>query len=163
VFLAIEVTFGVLGAAIFASGTNPRSPNAVGTGIEWGMGIWMVILSIIALYFAGKTAGKLSGATDRNHGMYHGLVVFGMSVFTTVLVFALALGSTVQGTAQANPNTYSVRTIADVIAVGGYWTFVALVLAMIAAGIGGAHGVTQRPNLPASGERPSAGNVRSVA
>jgi hypothetical protein len=158
VFLAIEVTFGLLGAAIFASSVTPSSANPVAGGIHWGMGIWMVILSIIALYFGGKTAGKLSGTTDSNRGMYQGLVVFGMAIFTSILIAAMSLLSS-SSTSAVNPNNYTVHTVADVVAKGGFWLFVALVLSMIAAGIGGAHGARQK-NLPPSERRD---NLRQVA
>lgn len=137
-FLAIEATFGILGVAIFASATNPASTNPVGPGISAGVGIWMVVLSIIALYFAGKLAARLSGATTRNMGMYAGLVTFGMSIFSSVLLTALTLGSTVAGSTGIG---YATPTrIADILTTGGYWLFVALVLAMIAAASGGIHG-----------------------
>lgn len=137
-FLAIEVTFGILGVAIFASAANPGSVQPVSTGIHWGMGIWMVVLSIIAMYFAGKLAARLSAAPSRNSGMYAGLVTFGMCIFTAVLITAFALGSTVGGhTGIAYAGPYSV---ADILAVGGYWVFVAMVLGMISAASGGIHG-----------------------
>jgi hypothetical protein len=141
-FLAIEATFGILGVAVFASATNPTSPNPVGFGISAGVGIWMVVLSIIALYFAGKLAARLSGATTRNIGMYAGLVTFGMCLFTSVLLTALTLGSTVSGSTGigfAGPTR-----LADILTTGGYWLFVALVLAMIAAASGGIHGSLSR-------------------
>ncbi|MGH9586010.1 MAG: hypothetical protein ACRD3F_03600 [Acidobacteriaceae bacterium] len=137
-FLAIEITFGVLGAAIFGSATNPVSANPVGPGISAGLGIWMVILSIIALYCGGKLAGRLTGATTRNMGMYAGLVTFGMSVFSAVLIVAFTLIGTVGGTtgiAVASP-----YRLDSIVTTGGYWLFVALVLAMLAAAWGGIHG-----------------------
>lgn len=158
VFLAIEVTFGLLGSAIFASAANPAQAHPVSGGVSWGLGIWMVVLSIIACYFGGKTAGRLSGTTDTNRGMYQGLVVFGMAIFTTILVLALSLGSTVRNGA-ANPANYTAATVADVVAKGGFWLFVALVLSMIAAGIGGSHGARQK--IVAVTERRD--NIRQVA
>ena len=137
-FLAIEATFGILGVAIFTSATNPNAANPVGPGISSGVGIWMVVLSIIALYFAGKLAGRLTGANTRNMGMYAGLVTFGMCIFTAALISALTLGSTVSGTngiEAVNP----VR-LADILTTGGYWLFIALVLAMLSAAMGGIHG-----------------------
>ncbi|MGB7191143.1 MAG: hypothetical protein WBD10_13455 [Acidobacteriaceae bacterium] len=124
--------------AIFASATNPNVANPVGFGISAGLGIWMVILSIIALYFGGKLAARLSGSSTRNLGMYAGLVTFGMCIFTAVLMTALALSATVSGStgiASAGP----VR-VADIITTSGYWLFVALVLGMISAASGGIHG-----------------------
>lgn len=135
-FLAIEATFGVLGVAIFATAASPNSPNPVGPGISFGAGIWMVVLSIIALYFGGKLASKLSGSITRNIGMYAGLVTFGMSIFATFLIAALTLGSTALGVATV---TGALR-VADLLIYGGYWLFVALVLGMIAAASGGMHG-----------------------
>jgi hypothetical protein len=137
-FLAIEATFGILGVAIFASATNPHSQNPVGPGISVGVGIWMVVLSIIALYFSGKLASRLSGATDRNLGMYVGLVTYGMCIFSSILVTAFVLSSTVAGStaiAYASPTR-----MVDMLVTGGYWLFAALVLAMIAGASGGIHG-----------------------
>lgn len=137
-FLAIEVTFGVLGVAIFGSATNPVSRNPIGFGVSAGIGIWMVILSIIALYCGGKLSGRLTGATTRNMGMYAGLVTFGMSVFTAILVTAFALISTVGGsTGISYASPYRLDSI---VTTGGYWLFVALVLAMFSAAMGGIHG-----------------------
>jgi len=137
-FLAIETTFGVLGAAIFGSATNPAAANPIGPGVSAGLGIWMVILSIIALYFAGQLAGRLAGANTRNMGMYAGLVTFGMSVFSAILITALTLMGTVGGTtgiAVASP-----YRLDSIVTTGGYWLFVALVLAMFSAAMGGIQG-----------------------
>jgi hypothetical protein len=142
-FLAIEATFGILGVAIFASATSPHSNNPVGAGISTGVGIWMIVLSIIALYFSGKLASRLAGAADRTSGMYAGLVTYGMCVFTSVLLTAFVLGSTVAGVtgiANAGPTR-----MADILITSGYWLFAALVLAMIAAASGGIHGSADLP------------------
>jgi hypothetical protein len=139
VFLAIEVTFGVLGTAVFASAENPASAHPV-TGVSAGIGIWLVILSIIALYFAGRAATSISGAVDRHIGMYHGLVTFGMSVFTSILVSAMMLGSTTLAPA-SNAAAAGPATVGDVVSTAGYWLFVALLLGMIAAALGGSQAV----------------------
>lgn len=137
-FLAIETTFGVLGAAIFGSATNPVAANPVGPGVSAGLGIWMVILSIIALYCGGKLAGRLTGATTRNMGMYAGLVTFGMSVFSAILITAFTLMGTVGGT--TGIAAVSPYRLDSIVTTGGYWLFVALVLAMLSAAMGGIHG-----------------------
>ncbi len=160
VYLAIEVTFGLLGAAIFASASAPRQAAPMHGGVGWGLGIWMVVLSIIASYFGAKTAGRLSNAVDSNRGMYQGLVVFGMAIFTTILVTALSIGSVVNN-GTLNPARYSATSVADIVAVGGYWLFVALVLSMIASAIGGAHGA--KTKAPVIGERREPDDVRRVA
>jgi len=134
-FLAIEITFGLLGTAIFASAATP---NAGHGGINAGIGIWAIVLSFIAMYLAGKTASRLAAAPTRNNGLYHGLVTFGMSLFATVLVTALALGSTTSGNAAVGQ--LSNNTIVNAIATAGWWVFFACLAGMIAAAIGGTHG-----------------------
>jgi hypothetical protein len=128
-FLAIEATFGVLGMAIFTSAANPHSTNSIGTSVSVGAGIWMVVLSIIAAYFAGRLASTHSGMTTRNSGIYAGLVTFGMCIFTAFLIMALG---TVGGRASVTHESSG----------GDYWLFVTLILSMIAAAAGGVHGST---------------------
>jgi hypothetical protein len=137
-FLAIEVTFGVLGVAIFTQAMNPNAASPVSPGVSIGSGIWMVVLSIIALYFAGKLASRVSGSITRNAGMYAGLVTFGMCIFSSFLIMSLALGNNFRF--QSNMANASGAAIADFIIVGGYWLFAALVLGMIASASGGIHG-----------------------
>jgi hypothetical protein len=137
-FLAIEATFGVLGVAIFTQAINPHSASPIGPGISIGSGVWMIVLTMIALYFAGKLASTQSATTTRESGMYAGLVTFGMCVFASFLITSLALGNTfgrqITGVA---PSGF---TVADFIIIGGYWLFAAMVLGMIAAASGGIHG-----------------------
>lgn len=159
VFLAIEVTFGVLGTAVFASAANPASTHPV-TGMSAGIGIWLVILSIIALYFGGRAASALSGTTNSHVGMYHGLVTFGVSVFTSILVLAMVLGSTTVAPA-ANVANAGAATVGNITATAGYWLFAALLLGMIAAAAGGSQAAKPRRELPA--EHPETPGIRRVA
>ncbi len=140
-YIVIESTFGLLGAAIFSSASTPSAGVPTSPAASTGFQVWMVVLSIIALYFAGKTSSKLLyGAADRNLGMYHGLVTFGMSIFTTILVIALATTGTTVYTGTAVP-TQSAGLGGFITAGGEWWLFVAFFLAMIAAAAGGIHGV----------------------
>jgi hypothetical protein len=149
VFLAIEITFGLLGAAIFATPNGNSAAGGTVTSMNAGMGVWMVVLSIIALYFAGRAASHLSRCFTRLDGMYQGLVTFGMSIFASILVAGLAVGNSMA----ANANV--VRPM-DAIAANGYWLFVALLLGGIAACLGGAHSVVRQPMATVT-ERPVSG------
>lgn len=144
VFLAIEVTFGILGTAVFANIENPAANHPV-TGMSTGIGFWVVILSIIALYFGGRAAGALSGATKKHVAMYHGLVTFGLSVFTAIVVGALVLGSTTIAPATRAVGNTSPATIGSVVTTAGYWLFAALLLGMIAAAMGGSQAANTEP------------------
>jgi hypothetical protein len=158
VYLAIETTFGLLGAAIFSSASSPKAGVPTSPSMSTGFQVWMVVLSIIALYFAGKTSSKLL-ARDGNLAMYHGLVTFGMSVFSTILIIAISLvGATTMATTRTGG-------VAGSISAGGeWWLFVAFVLSMIAAGLGGMHGA---PGVAATAtttqERAATTTTRNVA
>jgi fumarate reductase subunit D len=141
VFLAIETTFGILGSAIFSSAVN-----------SVGFGIWMIILSIISLYFAGRAASHLAGCVRRLDGMYHGLVTYGLSVFTTVLVLSLVLGSA--ALASTNAAHVSKGTLLDYLSTGGWYVFIAMILGGIAACIGGAHSIRHIATAAPEQQRP---------
>lgn len=132
VFLAIETTFSLLAMAIFGS------MRTAGT-LAIAPGIWMIILSIIALYFGAKAAGHLSRETHRLDGMYYGLVTFGMSVFASLLIATMIAGNT--ATAET--------TLATTLTANAIWLFVTFILGGISAGIGGSLAVPQTPKLAA--------------
>jgi len=159
VFLAIEVTFGILGMAVFASAAATGATRGVTGGITIGAGIWGVVVSIIALYFGGRSAAVISRTRDPQIGMYHGLVTFGMAIFSSILISSMVLTGTVADA--ANPGNLGAGRVAADVAVGGYWLFVALILGLIAAAAGGRHGVAGRA-LQAV-ERPVVPEPRKVA
>jgi hypothetical protein len=130
VYLTIMATFGALGAAIFASAPN-------GTGLR----VWMTILTIISLYFAGRASGRLVNTTDRNIGTYQGLITFGMSVFTTVLLLGIAFLSAAPYSRAAAATTRVSGDLVSVGASGGWYLFVALFLGMLCCVAGGSQSV----------------------
>jgi hypothetical protein len=81
-------------------------------------------------------------------------------VFTSIVVGALMLGSTTVApattAAAAGP-----ATVASVVATAGYWLFVALLLGMVAAALGGSHGVSKTTTVQV-GEAENPG-IRRVA
>jgi len=134
-FLAIEATVGLLGAAIL-----PAAPRASALGA--GAGIWMIILSIIALYFGARAASHLSGEARKLDGMYYGLVTFGLSIFACILIGAMIMG-----------NTANAGTLLAIVTPNAGWLFVTLILSGIAAGIGGTLGVPEAVKMPVADER----------
>jgi hypothetical protein len=138
VFLAIETTFGLLAAAIFPA------THAAGA-LAAGPGIWMIVLSIIALYFGAKAASHLSGEARKLNGMYYGLVTFGMAIFSSVLIATMMAGNTASAAV----------TLSAMVAANAAWLFVTLILGGIAAGIGGALGVPEPATTSVAGEHVS--------
>ncbi len=88
-FVAIWSVFGVLGTAIFASAASPNAARPV-SGMGWGMSIWAIVLTIIAMYVGGRVTGDLATIVNRRDGILHGLAMFGLSVTATLVVVLLA-------------------------------------------------------------------------
>lgn len=141
VFLAIEITFSMLAAVIFA-------PLHADSGLGAGPGIWMIILSIIALYFGAKAATHLSGETRKLNGMYYGLTTFGLSIFASIVIAAMTSGNAI-------PSTQIGHSALTVVAANTVWLFISLILGGVAGGIGGALGIPKSVSAPAGTERAS--------
>lgn len=131
-FVAIWAIFGFLGTAIFASIATPT--NTVGVAV--GLGIWAVVLTIVAMFFGGRVTGRLSSRLD---AVVTGTVVFAMSVVAVLVIgFVSRLG---MGFINLNaPGAFRLGLFA-----GEGWTgFIALLLGWVAAVGGVWSGVGQR-------------------
>jgi hypothetical protein len=157
-FIAIWSVFGVLGMAIFASSANPNAAQPV-TGMNIGMGIWAIILTIIAMYVAGRITGSLAAATTRNEGVNHGIVMFGLSVAAT-LVLTIFGGAALSGGTGVNGTAHS-PYILSVFAGLGWAGFLSLLLGWLAA-MGGAAGAASSPKHTALAPSDETENVRQI-
>ena len=131
-FAAIWSIFGVLGEAIFTSSANPHAGGPV-SGMSIGMGVWMVILTIIALYFGGRVTGGMAGVTSRGEAATYGMVMFGLSVIATLLVvlFAAAAASGSVVTEPAGTHTpYMLTMLSDMGWIGFFSLFLGWLAAM---------------------------------
>lgn len=119
---AVWSVFGLLGVSIF-------KVSAGGSVSPWGMGIWSIVLTLIAEYVGGRVTGHLSGVQTRSDGVTCGMTMFGLSAVSaavlTVLVAAAAAGTT---HAQAS-GSY----LAGVSITGSWFVFVALFLGWLGA------------------------------
>lgn len=140
-FIAIWSVFGALGLGIFASSASAGAAQPV-MGMGVGMSAWSIILTIIAMFVAGRTTGRLAGITTSGEGMLQGMVMFGLSVTAALLIVVIggnAFGSTA---VEAGPHS---SYIVGVFTYLGWTLFVALFLGWLAA-IGGAS--TAHKQLP---------------
>jgi hypothetical protein len=140
-FMAIFSVFGALGVAIFASNANPNV-NAPVLGQSIGMAIWAIVLTIIAMYVAGRETGRLADVRTRHDGLVHGLIMFGLAVVGVILLVsiggsAIAEGNTVTGSTHS---PYALTVVADL----GWAGFVALFLGWLAAMFGASSGVSHK-------------------
>jgi len=158
-FFAIWSVLGALGVAIFASSANPGA-NAPVLGQSIGMAIWVIVLTIIAMYVAGRETGHLADVRTRHDGLLHGLIMFGLSVVGLIVLIsvggsALAQGS---GVAGSTHSPYALTVVADL----GWAGFVALFLGWLAAMFGASSGVSHKV-IPASTVRNEPREIRPAA
>ena len=138
VFMAIWSVFGALGFAIFSSAANSNATSE-GFSMNAGMGIWAIVLTIVAMYVAGRETGHLARVDNRYDGLIHGLVMFGLS--TVAVIILAAMGSAAyQGTGAAG----SVRSpyLLSLFSGLGWYGFLALFLGWLAAILGASSGVS---------------------
>lgn len=135
IFAAIWTVFEVLGLAIFAGPNGLANPQS---GMGAGMAIWTIVLTIIAMYVAGRETGRLAGAATRHDGLVHGMMMFGLAVVSAIVLTFLA-GAFAPG----NAATAAISS-SHVMSLGMEWTgFIALLLGWLAA-MGGASTVAKR-------------------
>lgn len=159
-FVAIWSVFGILGEAIFASAANPNAQQPV-TGMSVGMGAWAVILTIIAMYVAGRVTGRLAGVATRHDGLIHGLTMFGLAVVATLILTILG-GATLSGGSGVNGTAHS-SYILSVFADVGWIGFVALFLGWLAAMGGASTGVPKNITAERTEEGANLRHIRPAA
>lgn len=134
-FLGIWTVFGLLGTAIFASAANPNVARPVG-GMNVGIAVWSVVLTIISLYFAGRVTGHLAGIGNTRDGVTHGMIMFGLSMVSAFVIIGLATASLGGAPAGAIGVTHSAYVL-NVFSGLGWAGFIATFLGWLAA-MGGA-------------------------
>lgn len=93
-FAGIWAVFGFLGIAVFSSTGNVNAAHLT-TEMGVGMGIWAIVLTIIAMYVAGLETGRLAAASNRLNGLLHGMVMFGLSLVGIMVLIIIGNGITV--------------------------------------------------------------------
>ncbi len=147
-FLAIWAVFGALGVAIFAGGFAPGA----GTGVSIGIGIWAIVLTVIALYVAGRETAHLAAVPTRHDGAIHGMIMFGLSVVSMLVLILLGASLSAGTGARGAANSGSVDQLAGLAWAG----FIALFLGWLAAMGGASTSVERKPVANPQQIRPAA-------
>ncbi len=142
-FMAIWSVFGALGLAIFASNASATAARPT-YGHVYGLGVWLIILTIIAMYVAGRETGRLAAVTNRHDGLIHGMIMFGLSVVGAIVIASLG-GSALNGVAGGNAGIHSVYGLGIAWQLG-WMGFVALFLGWLAALWGASSAVEHKPS-----------------
>ena len=165
-FIAIWTVFGALGLAIFATFAQPAASKF---DLGLGIGIYSIILTVVAMFIAGSATGRLAGVPTRLDGFYHGLVLYGLvlvcafvlaSLSSGLLVGTAAAGNAVTGGAAAENaanaaqkavnnaagalGPYARPLMFNMLTTLGWGGFIVLFLAFCAAVAGAASSVAPR-------------------
>jgi hypothetical protein len=140
-FIAIWSVFGFLGMAVFASAADSRTSSPL-TGMGVGMGIWAIVLTIIAMYIAGRETGRLAAVASRHDGLIHGMIMFGLAV-TASLVITIMAGNSLSGGAGVQGTVHN-PYLSDVFMGLGWFAFISLFLGWLAAMAGAFTGVSHK-------------------
>jgi len=145
-FISIWSVFGLLGEAIFAGAANPSAAHPL-TEMSAGMGAWAVILTIIAMFVAGRVTSHLAGVVTAVDAVIHGMAMFGLSVVTALIIIVLGEAglATAPATLGAAHSPYLLGMFADL----GWIGFVALFTGWLAAMLGASSGLTHQRQIQA--------------
>lgn len=104
IFAATVIVLGVwLALHLFGVGVGliAIDPNDLGSlrGVGIGVGIWSVIVPIIALFIGGLVAGRVAPTINTLNAVIHGAVVWALSILLTLLLVLNALGMLARGVA----------------------------------------------------------------
>src|SRR4051794_21367300 len=126
---------------LFASSANPNATAPV-SGISVGTGFWATILTIIAMYVAGRVTAHLTGRVDRSARVMHGMAMFGLRDFCRVVTLILSGSalSAATGIAGGPHSSYMLTVFADI----GWLGFVSLFFGWLAALGGASHEPTSQ-------------------
>ena len=94
VALATMIMLNLLGVAI---GAATLEVGVAQPGLTVGAGIWWVLSFLIALFFGGWVAGRVSDSLDRGEGIIHGVVTWALVIFASAVALTTALGAMLGG------------------------------------------------------------------
>jgi hypothetical protein len=142
-FFAIWFVFGVLCLAIFAGTAS----------FTLAMSVWGIILTLIAMFVAGRATGALSGVTTAAEGMLQGMVMFGLAVTSALVVLVLgvnALGAITLGGPAVSAAAAAHTSVVSFFTQYGWALFVGLLLGWLGAmsGASSAHKALPHAAVP---------------
>ncbi|MDB6067916.1 MAG: hypothetical protein JWR26_4124 [Pedosphaera sp.] len=108
--LAVELVLSVLGISIGTTVANPFTNQSSAQGVGIAEGVWLILVTIISLFFGGWVAGRLAGLPKTTEGALHGLITWATATLLTVYLLTTTVGSLLGG---------GMRILAQVIPAAG--------------------------------------------
>lgn len=96
--LGVWILLGVFGLALGLSMVSPEDPSLRGASI-W-LGIWSLIVPVLALFLGTLVATRASGGIRRTTGVLYGVVVWGLTTFAATILSLWVMGSVIGQTLQ---------------------------------------------------------------
>lgn len=128
--LGVWILLATFGWALGLTMISPEDPSLTGVG-AW-LGVWSLIVPILAMSVGTLVATRASAGTQRGTGILYGTVVWGVTTFAGTVLAVWLMGSVIGQTLQASTN--------------------------VIAGVGGAAGsVAQSVGVPSGGDVSQAG------
>ena len=125
VALVTTLLLNMLGLGIGVSNITPSGNNnpAAGT-LSIAAGVWYLVSSLIAAFFGGHTAARLSGRAKSSTAAWHGLVAWAMTTLVILYLLTTAVGGLIGGafstvTGAASGLGQTAATAAGVSTAGG--------------------------------------------
>jgi hypothetical protein len=150
VAFATEVLFAMFG---FFVGFRLSSGTAL---VSWTTA-WYLITSFCALFAGGWLAARLSGNPDKGSGRMHGLVTWGVTIFTTFVLILLLGWAAVNGilmgartagpAAPSAPSPQAVAVGQNQLSIASLIAFGGILLGALASLLGGAAGAPSEAGL----------------
>ena len=94
--LGLAVMLNALGLALGLSWLDPQDPTTIRPSSVFSA-IWLVVVSLVALFVGGYVAARGAGSVSRGLGALHGLVMWGLSVVAGAWLLGNVATALVQG------------------------------------------------------------------
>ena len=137
VALSLSVLLGVLGVAF---GIQLASPTGAAEVSGTGAAIWAAVVLIVSFFVGGWLAARTTAISTPEVGLIHGVAVWAVTIAVLLVLGALGIAGVVSVvTGQGGPATAPAAPGSALsLAQGAAWgTFIAMLLGLVAAAIGG--------------------------
>lgn len=85
----IQIVLALLGIAVGFTTWDVGDPAR---DLGMGLGLWIALSSLIALFVGGLTTGRLAGVLTRGDGALHGVVMWGLAMLVNLWLLASGAG-----------------------------------------------------------------------
>lgn len=101
IVVVVHLLLGLLGIAVGASTVDPATEQDPTRGLGIGTAIWLLIVTVSAMFAGGWTSAHLAGVPQRADSVMHGVVTWSVATMAMIYLATTAVSSVVSGAATA--------------------------------------------------------------